>query len=300
MISPPASATPTRRFPRPKCFSATSRERTEHEHTDAVKPKAMIQDNTRCIGCRACMVACKSWNDRPAGPDRFLRRRRLSEPARSRRQQLHAHYLQRDRNRRHSPIGCSGASSACTANNPPAPRRARPRRCSKRISAPWCSTSRAASAAGRACRHARSSFRNTITRASRRRSTNARSAPTAWKSGWNRRARPYARPARSASATATIWLPKRSGGSPRRRARTSRRSTASKRSAAPACCTFRRCRSSRSATLPACRRRRCPTSRISWLRVTAPVFAVLYAVFGALNWIVRRRMRRQEHDGEHT
>ena len=30
-----------------------------------VKPKAMIQDNTRCIGCRACMVACKSWNDRP-------------------------------------------------------------------------------------------------------------------------------------------------------------------------------------------------------------------------------------------
>jgi formate dehydrogenase iron-sulfur subunit len=37
-----------------------------------------------------------------------------------------------------------------------------------------------------------------------------------------------------------------------------------------------------------------------WLRVTAPVFAVLYAVFGALNWIVRRRMRRQGHKGEHT
>jgi formate dehydrogenase iron-sulfur subunit len=33
--------------------------------TPTVKPKAMIQDNTRCIGCRACMVACKSWNDRP-------------------------------------------------------------------------------------------------------------------------------------------------------------------------------------------------------------------------------------------
>jgi hypothetical protein len=26
----------------------------------------------------------------------------------------------------------------------------------------------------------------------------------------------------------------------------------------------------------------------------------LYAVFGALNWIVRRRMRRQGHEGEHT
>jgi formate dehydrogenase iron-sulfur subunit len=31
-----------------------------------VSAKAMIQDNTRCIGCRACMVACKEWNDLPA------------------------------------------------------------------------------------------------------------------------------------------------------------------------------------------------------------------------------------------
>jgi formate dehydrogenase iron-sulfur subunit len=37
-----------------------------------------------------------------------------------------------------------------------------------------------------------------------------------------------------------------------------------------------------------------------WLRVTAPVFAVLYGIFGALSWIVRRRMRRQGHEGEHT
>ncbi len=36
------------------------------------KPKAMIQDNTRCIGCRACMVACKSWNDRPADHTEFF------------------------------------------------------------------------------------------------------------------------------------------------------------------------------------------------------------------------------------
>ena len=27
-----------------------------------MQQKAMIQDNTRCIGCRACMVACKEWN----------------------------------------------------------------------------------------------------------------------------------------------------------------------------------------------------------------------------------------------
>jgi hypothetical protein len=30
------------------------------------------------------------------------------------------------------------------------------------------------------------------------------------------------------------------------------------------------------------------------------VFAVLYGIFGALSWIVRRRMRRQGHEGEHT
>jgi len=29
-------------------------------------PKAMLYDATRCIGCRACQVACKSWNELPA------------------------------------------------------------------------------------------------------------------------------------------------------------------------------------------------------------------------------------------
>jgi formate dehydrogenase iron-sulfur subunit len=37
-----------------------------------VKTKAMIQDNTRCIGCRACMIACKSWNERPADHTDFF------------------------------------------------------------------------------------------------------------------------------------------------------------------------------------------------------------------------------------
>ena len=32
----------------------------------------MIQDNTRCIGCRACMVACKSWNDLPEDKTDFF------------------------------------------------------------------------------------------------------------------------------------------------------------------------------------------------------------------------------------
>ena len=40
--------------------------------TPSPKTKAMIQDNTRCIGCRACMVACKSWNNRPADQTEFF------------------------------------------------------------------------------------------------------------------------------------------------------------------------------------------------------------------------------------
>jgi formate dehydrogenase iron-sulfur subunit len=34
--------------------------------------KAMLQDNTRCIGCRACMIACKAWNDLPGDFGQFF------------------------------------------------------------------------------------------------------------------------------------------------------------------------------------------------------------------------------------
>jgi anaerobic dimethyl sulfoxide reductase subunit B (iron-sulfur subunit) len=30
-------------------------------------------DQTRCIGCSACAVACKDWNDIPAGPEKWMR-----------------------------------------------------------------------------------------------------------------------------------------------------------------------------------------------------------------------------------
>ena len=33
--------------------------------------KAMLIDTTRCIGCRACQTACKSWNNLPAAPSTF-------------------------------------------------------------------------------------------------------------------------------------------------------------------------------------------------------------------------------------
>lgn len=33
--------------------------------------KGMLVDTTRCVGCRGCQVACKSWNELEAGPSSF-------------------------------------------------------------------------------------------------------------------------------------------------------------------------------------------------------------------------------------
>lgn len=34
--------------------------------------KALLIDSTRCIGCRACQVACKEWNELPAQETKFF------------------------------------------------------------------------------------------------------------------------------------------------------------------------------------------------------------------------------------
>jgi len=34
---------------------------------------AFYFDQTRCTGCSACRVACKDWNDIPAGPENWIR-----------------------------------------------------------------------------------------------------------------------------------------------------------------------------------------------------------------------------------
>ncbi|WP_147535048.1 4Fe-4S dicluster domain-containing protein [Bacillus marasmi] len=36
------------------------------------KEYTKLVDVTKCDGCRACMVACKNWNDLPAEPEEFL------------------------------------------------------------------------------------------------------------------------------------------------------------------------------------------------------------------------------------
>ena len=32
------------------------------------KPKGVLVDLTRCIGCRGCQIACKQWNERSVKP----------------------------------------------------------------------------------------------------------------------------------------------------------------------------------------------------------------------------------------
>src|SRR5262249_34514632 len=92
MISLPASATLTRIFQKPRCFSATSREKIWY---DTIDSKTESDDPGQYpLYWLPGLYGGVQVVERPARrPHQFLRRRRLSEPARSRRQQLHPHYL---------------------------------------------------------------------------------------------------------------------------------------------------------------------------------------------------------------
>jgi formate dehydrogenase iron-sulfur subunit len=37
-----------------------------------IEPMALLNDLTKCLGCRGCQVACKAWNGQPADPGRNL------------------------------------------------------------------------------------------------------------------------------------------------------------------------------------------------------------------------------------
>ena len=38
-------------------------------------------NQTRCTGCSACLVACKDWNDIPAGPEKWMRLKYMEKGA---------------------------------------------------------------------------------------------------------------------------------------------------------------------------------------------------------------------------
>src|SRR3954452_2581497 len=49
--------------------------------TDAIPTRATLIDITKCIGCRACQVACKQWNDRDGEVTEFQDELGFQNPA---------------------------------------------------------------------------------------------------------------------------------------------------------------------------------------------------------------------------
>ena len=55
--------------------------------------KTTLVDITKCIGCRACQVACKQWNDREGEETEFESEPGLSEPGHAQRKDAHPHHV---------------------------------------------------------------------------------------------------------------------------------------------------------------------------------------------------------------
>ena len=67
--------------------------------------KGVLFDGTRCIGCRACSVACKSWNRNRKTPKGGVDRGRHRRQGHPFRQDLHLHALPGNRRRRRPEMG---------------------------------------------------------------------------------------------------------------------------------------------------------------------------------------------------
>ena len=229
--------------------------------TPTVKPKAMIQDNTRCIGCRACMVACKSWNDLPEDKTDFFAGEGYQNP--------------RDLDANNYNLitfneVVTGAKpdwvfgrQLCMHCDQPACASACPTTAMFKTDLGPVVFDESRCIGCRACMQAcpfiipkydYESFAPKIHKctfcADRLEVGLEPACATGMPHGRDqlRRSRRHDYRSEAADRGSTRGL-------------TSRRSTGSRKSAGPASCIFHRCRSRRSATLPACRRRRCPTSR---------------------------------------
>ena len=58
--------------------------------------RATLIDIANCIGCRACQVACKQWNERDGEETELRGRSGLPEPGDAQREDVHAHRVPRD------------------------------------------------------------------------------------------------------------------------------------------------------------------------------------------------------------
>ena len=58
--------------------------------------RTTLIDITNCIGCRACQVACKQWNERDGEETELRRPARLPEPGHAQLEDVHAHLVPRD------------------------------------------------------------------------------------------------------------------------------------------------------------------------------------------------------------
>ena len=60
------------------------------------KVRSTLIDIGNCIGCRACQVACKQWNDSDGEDTEFEFDARIPEPGGAQREDLHADLVPRD------------------------------------------------------------------------------------------------------------------------------------------------------------------------------------------------------------
>ena len=58
--------------------------------------RATLIDITNCIGCRACQVACKQWNERDGEQTELEARTGFSESGYAQLEDIHAHRVPRD------------------------------------------------------------------------------------------------------------------------------------------------------------------------------------------------------------
>ena len=166
------------------------------------EPMGFFTDTTVCIGCKACEVACKEWNQLPAtnggaehAERRQLRQHRAGSTASTGGTSSSSSSSRRGPQRR--PLADDERRLQALRAAPAAWRSARPARSSAPSSTPSSSSRTPATAAATASPPARSaSSTSTRSRAPRR---SARSATTGSRSAWSRRAPRPARPSRSSS-----------------------------------------------------------------------------------------------------